>query len=1078
MKNNHLHTGNTTKKSSARARSVFRTFGVAAAVTLAGIALAAGPEHLSAGSSKSRIVAENPDASNNRKNPIAEKYDTLVMRVYFGDRAERDRLAGELHPEEVPTTGGFLTVIRDRDLYYGLTARGLRVEIDETSSRNLSDPQIMLDTFYGGYKTVEEIYAFLDQKVAQFPGLVEKVDIGDSWCKANPGSCVLPSPPWSGYDLYVLRITNRSIPGPKPVFWADGDIHAREIATPEVVMRLIDHLLNNYNANADVNWLVNYHDIYLMPVVNPDGHHIVEAGGGGNNPYLHRKNGNNIGAGACSWPPTSGNHVGIDNNRNFPFKWGCCGGSSGAVCDGTYRGPSAGSEPEDMAIVNKIRTLVPDQRGPGDTDAAPLTATGVYNNIHTVVPVHLFTWGWSNTQMPNFAETRNIAAHMSAPNAGGNGYPYGSIIDQLYPVDGGSIDWAYGELGMAAFSTELSGQNFLPSYSCIDNPGCGSTQGIWPENRQMFLYLAKIARTPYLTSHGPDANTVVTNPASVPQGVSSQLTASINFAWTNNAFTQNVGAAEYYIDTPPWAGGTAIPMNGSFNSATVAVNATINTASLSVGRHIIFVRGRGVNDFQGFQTWGPISAAFLDVTVGATPTPGVTPPPTPTPTPTATLTPTPTTTPTPGASPPSPTPTPPCVRFVITIDGAQEVPPNASAGTGTGTIDINTVTNQLSYNITFSGLGSAETMAHIHGFAAPGANAGIIHTLPNGSPKIGVFNYSQAQEAALLNGLSYVNIHSGNFPNGEIRGQIAGTALPCPSATPTPSATASATPTASATATIAPSPTPTATASPTPGAQAVNLSTRMRVQTGDNVGIGGFIITGSAPKHVLLRAMGPSITGLPGVLANPVLELHGPAGFTTVTNNNWQDDPVQMAAILATGLAPTNNLESAIDATLNPGAYTGVVRGNGGTSGIGLVEVYDLSQAVPAKLANISTRAFVGTGNDIVIAGFILGNNSGSTRIVLRGIGGSLTLFGVPNALANPTLELRDGNAALLASNDDWQSNPAQAAELTAAGLAPTNAQESGIAITLGPGQYTALLAGQGNTTGVGVIEVYDRGAP
>jgi hypothetical protein len=255
----------------------------------------------------------------------------------------------------------------------------------------------------------------------------------------------------------------------------------------------------------------------------------------------------------------------------------------------------------------------------------------------------------------------------------------------------------------------------------------------------------------------------------------------------------------------------------------------------------------------------------------------------------------------------------------------------------------------------------------------------------------------------------------------------------------------------------------------------------MRVQTGNNVGIGGFIITGTAPKHVLLRAIGPSITGLAGVLADPVLELHGPAGFATVTNNNWQDDPVQAAAILATGLAPTNNLEAAIDAVLAPGAYTGIVKGNGNTTGIGLVEVYDLSQAVLSKLANISTRALVGTGNDIVIAGFILGNPpqaGGSTRLVLRGIGGSLTLFGIPNALANPTLELRDGNAALLTSNDNWQDDPAQAAELTAAGLAPTNASESGIAITLGPGQYTALLAGQGNTTGVGVIEVFDRGAP
>jgi hypothetical protein len=143
-----------------------------------------------------------------------------------------------------------------------------------------------------------------------------------------------------------------------------------------------------------------------------------------------------------------------------------------------------------------------------------------------------------------------------------------------------------------------------------------------------------------------------------------------------------------------------------------------------------------------------------------------------------------------------------------------------------------------------------------------------------------------------------------------------------------------------------------------------------------------------------------------------------------------------------------------------------------------LIEVYDLSQAVLAKLANISTRAFVGTGNDIVIAGFILGNNSGHDRIVLRGIGPSLTALGVANALANPTLELRDSNGALLVANNDWQDDPAQAAELTAAGLAPTNALESGIAALLPPGLYTALLAGLNNGSGVGLVEVYDRGAP
>jgi hypothetical protein len=213
----------------------------------------------------------------------------------------------------------------------------------------------------------------------------------------------------------------------------------------------------------------------------------------------------------------------------------------------------------------------------------------------------------------------------------------------------------------------------------------------------------------------------------------------------------------------------------------------------------------------------------------------------------------------------------------------------------------------------------------------------------------------------------------------------------------------------------------------------------MHVLTGDNVGIGGFIITGSAPKHVLLRAIGPSVTGVPGLLADPVLELHRPAGLPTINNDNWRDDPVQESAIIATGIAPTNNLEAAIDATLNPGAYTAVVRGKNDTSGVALIEVYDLSQAVLAKLANISTRAFISTGDDIVIAGFILGSNSGNDRIVVRGIGPSLTALGVGNALADPTLELRDSNGALLTSNNNWQDTPAQAAELTAAGLAPSN---------------------------------------
>jgi hypothetical protein len=253
----------------------------------------------------------------------------------------------------------------------------------------------------------------------------------------------------------------------------------------------------------------------------------------------------------------------------------------------------------------------------------------------------------------------------------------------------------------------------------------------------------------------------------------------------------------------------------------------------------------------------------------------------------------------------------------------------------------------------------------------------------------------------------------------------------------------------------------------------------MRVGTDNNVGIGGFIITGSGPKHVLLRAIGPSLTrfDIPNVLADPVLELHGPGAFATITNNNWRD--TQQAQIQATNIAPTHDLESAIDVTLAPGAYTAIVTGNGANkTGVALIEVYDLDQAAPSRLANLSTRAMVGSGGDIVIAGFVLSDNTVDDRIVVRGIGPSLAPGSFPAAavLANPILELRDSNGVLLITNNDWQDNPAQAAELTAAGLAPTNNLEAGIAVSLPPGLYTALLAGLNNGTGIGLVEVYDRG--
>jgi sugar lactone lactonase YvrE len=262
-----------------------------------------------------------------------------------------------------------------------------------------------------------------------------------------------------------------------------------------------------------------------------------------------------------------------------------------------------------------------------------------------------------------------------------------------------------------------------------------------------------------------------------------------------------------------------------------------------------------------------------------------------------------------------------------------------------------------------------------------------------------------------------------------------------------------------------------------PTGRPLNISTRLKVETGDNVLIAGFIITGPDAKNVLIRGIGPSLTsfGVPGALQDPVLELH--TGATTLkTNDNWKiDDSTgnsQQASIQGTGIPPTDDRESAINFVLGPGSYTAILRGKNGTAGIGLVEVYDLSQTVNfSNVANISTRGFVDVGDNVMIGGFIIGGGDGYGKILLRGIGPSLAAVGVPNGLINPRLELHNGSGALIDQNDDWKTDNQTAIEAT--GIPPKNDLEAAILTTLPAGSYTAILNGNGGT-GVGLVEVYN----
>ncbi|HEY2714486.1 MAG TPA: plastocyanin/azurin family copper-binding protein [Chthoniobacterales bacterium] len=268
-----------------------------------------------------------------------------------------------------------------------------------------------------------------------------------------------------------------------------------------------------------------------------------------------------------------------------------------------------------------------------------------------------------------------------------------------------------------------------------------------------------------------------------------------------------------------------------------------------------------------------------------------------------------------------------------------------------------------------------------------------------------------------------------------------------------------------------PTPTPTPTPNPTVPARPLNISTRIQVETGDQVLIGGFIVTGTSPKRLILRAIGPSLAdaGIANPLADPVLELHASDQSVITSNDNWKDS--DEANISATGLAPANLLESAIVETLDPGSYTAVVSGKNGGTGIGLVEVYDLDQSDDSQLANISTRASVQTGNNVMIGGFILGGGGANSTVLIRALGPSLTQFGISDALSDPSLELHDINGTLIGSNNDWKDT--QQTEIEATGLQPPNDFESALLETLGPAAYTAIVMGQGGVTGVGLVEVY-----
>jgi len=501
-----------------------------------------------------------------------------VYRLYYGTREQLTELAVHYEPWEVNTKAGYAVLELDGQSVAALRDRGFRLELDEDrTSESLRGPE-----GYPCYRDVDTLYADLQQIAALYPDLTEWIDYGDSWLKLDGQS---------GYDLWILKMTSDRYPTAKPCFFLMATIHARELTTPETAMTFINYLLDNYDMDADATWLLDHHEIYVVVVANPDGRQLVEQG------CSQRKNRNDT-LGDCN-VCSSWNQYGVDLNRNNPYHWG---GAGTDPCGMTYQGTAAASEPETVFLNEYIRLLFPDQRPDDDVTPAPDDAAGLLISLHSYGNLVLWPWGWTYDGAPNETQLQTLGRKF----AWYNNYTPQQASD-LYTTTGDTTDWAYGELGVAAYTFELGESFFQP---------CGHLQEIMDENLGALIYGAKVCRTPYMTPAGPDALALSLSTGAVASGDPVQLTAILDDARYNNSNgaepQQNIAAGEYYIDTPPWMTApspVSFPMtasDGGFDSPNESVEADVDTSGLDLGRHILFVRGR---DADG--NWGAFSACFL-----------------------------------------------------------------------------------------------------------------------------------------------------------------------------------------------------------------------------------------------------------------------------------------------------------------------------------------------------------------------------------------------------------------------------------------------------------------------------------
>lgn len=519
----------------------------------------------------------------------------VVARIFFRDQADLNQLAANYdlwhvdHGQNAQTQ--YAVALLTTAEFNQLRHRGYRVEIDGQRTAQLALQPVTASVQEEGipgytcYRTVEETYNSLATIATTHPQVATWTDIGDSWERVTFGAAV-------GYDIYALKLTNRAIPGPKPAFLLMAAIHAREYTTAELATRFAEELIAKYSVDPDVTWLLDYFEIHIIPYVNPDGRKKAEGG------QLWRKNTNN--ANECNIPTLWG----VDLNRNSSFMWNT-GGSSDNACDLTYHGSASTSEPETQAIEAYARTLFRDQRGPNESDPAPVDTEGVFITLHSYSELVLFPWGYTTAPAPNGDALQTLGRKFGYYN----GYQVCTGPTCLYGTSGTTDDFTYGELGVASYTFEM-GQNFFEQCTFFE-------ADILPKNLPALFYAAKAVRRPYQTPAGPDVlqvtatvTTTATGPALLVQATADDTRYNSN-GWGIEA-SQPITAARLTIDTPSWITTThpysMTARDGLFDTKTENLAVTLNTTLWEPGRHLIFVESQ---DAAG--NWGAPTALFVEI---------------------------------------------------------------------------------------------------------------------------------------------------------------------------------------------------------------------------------------------------------------------------------------------------------------------------------------------------------------------------------------------------------------------------------------------------------------------------------